>query len=158
MSGRTEWMIYGANGYTGHLVAAEARRRGLNPVLAGRRAGPIEKLAAELGLTMSVFDLHDAPAAAAAITGIAVVANCAGPFAATSAPMINACLSSRAHYLDITGEIERSAGTRMRGQPESSFVRAWGLMSFQLIAWPRSLRRRCMTQPILYSRSTREDP
>ena len=28
MSDRTEWMIYGANGYTGHLVAAEARRRG----------------------------------------------------------------------------------------------------------------------------------
>jgi short subunit dehydrogenase-like uncharacterized protein len=106
MSGRTEWMIYGANGYTGRLVAAEARRRGLNPVLAGRRAGPIEKLAAELGLTMRVFDLHDAPAAAAAIAGMAVVANCAGPFAATSAPMIDACLTSRAHYLDVTGEID----------------------------------------------------
>ena len=37
-----DWMIYGANGYTGRLVAAEARRRGLRPVLAGRRAGPIE--------------------------------------------------------------------------------------------------------------------
>jgi short subunit dehydrogenase-like uncharacterized protein len=60
MSSRAEWMIYGANGYTGHLVAAEARRRGLNPVLAGRRAGPIEKLAAELGLPMKVFDLDDA--------------------------------------------------------------------------------------------------
>jgi hypothetical protein len=35
MFGRTDWMIYGANGYTGHLVAAEARRCGLNPVLAG---------------------------------------------------------------------------------------------------------------------------
>jgi short subunit dehydrogenase-like uncharacterized protein len=44
MSGRTEWMIYGANGYTGRLVAAEARRRDLKP--AGRRAGAIEKLAA----------------------------------------------------------------------------------------------------------------
>ena len=106
MSGRTEWMIYGANGYSGHLVAAEARRRGLNPVLAGRRAGPIEKLAAELGLPMRVFDLDDAPVAAAAIAETAVVANCAGPFAATSAPMIDACLTSRAHYLDITGEID----------------------------------------------------
>jgi short subunit dehydrogenase-like uncharacterized protein len=106
MSGRTEWMIYGANGYTGHLVAAEARRRGLNPVLAGRRAGPIEKLAAELGLPMRVFGLDDAPAAAGAIGGMTVVANCAGPFAATSAPMINACLTSRAHYLDVTGEID----------------------------------------------------
>jgi short subunit dehydrogenase-like uncharacterized protein len=106
MSGRIEWMIYGANGYSGHLVAAEARPRGLNPVLAGRRAGPIAKLAAELGLPMRVFGLDDAPVAAAAIADIAVVANCAGPFAATSAPMIDACLTSRAHYLDITGEIE----------------------------------------------------
>src|SRR5262249_2073251 len=74
ISSRAEWMIYGANGYTGHLVAAEARRRGLNPVLAGRRAAPIEKLAAELGLSMRVFDLDDAPAAA--IAGTVVVANC----------------------------------------------------------------------------------
>src|SRR6516225_3617265 len=36
----------------------------------------------------------------------AVVANCAGPFAATSAPMIDACFTSRAHYLDITGEVD----------------------------------------------------
>ena len=106
MSGRIEWMIYGANGYTGHLVAVEARQRGLKPVLAGRRAGPIEKLAAELGLPMRVFGLDDASAAAAAIADTAVVANCAGPFAATSTPMIDACLRSRAHYLDITGEIE----------------------------------------------------
>ena len=37
---------------------------------------------------------------------MAIVANCAGPFAATSAPMIDACLMSRTHYLDITGEID----------------------------------------------------
>jgi short subunit dehydrogenase-like uncharacterized protein len=98
-------MIYGANGYTGHLVAVEARRRDLMPVLAGRYAGPIEKLAAELGLPMRVFGIEDAPAAAA-IADMAVVANCAGPFAATSAPMIDACLRSGAHYLDITGEID----------------------------------------------------
>ena len=55
---RADWMIYGANGYTGHLVAAEARRRGLNPVLAGRRADPIGKLATELGLSTRVFDLR----------------------------------------------------------------------------------------------------
>src|SRR6516225_267785 len=106
MSGRTEWMIYGANGYTGRLVAVEAKRRDLKPVLAGRRAGPIEKLAAELGLPVRIFGLDDATAAAAAIADMALVANCAGPFAATSAPMIDACLTSRAHYLDITGEID----------------------------------------------------
>ena len=57
MANRAAWMIYGANGYTGHLVAVEAKRRGLNPVLAGRRAGPIEKLATELSLPARVFDL-----------------------------------------------------------------------------------------------------
>src|SRR6516162_5819548 len=106
MSGRAEWMIYGANGYTGRLVAAEARRRDLKPMLAGRRAGPIEKLAAELVLPVRVFGLDDATAAAAAIADMTVVANYAGPFAATSAPVIDACLRSRAHYLDITGEID----------------------------------------------------
>jgi short subunit dehydrogenase-like uncharacterized protein len=99
-------MIYGANGYTGRLLAAEARRRDLKPVLAGRRAGPIEKLAAELGLPVRVFGLDDSTAAAAAISDMAVVANWAGPFAATSAPMIDGCLMGRAHYVDITGEID----------------------------------------------------
>jgi short subunit dehydrogenase-like uncharacterized protein len=106
MADRVEWMIYGANGYTGHLVAVEARRRGLRPVLAGRRAGPIEMLAAELRMPARVFDLADARSAAAAVADMAVVAHCAGPFAATSAQMIDACLTSRTHYLDITGELE----------------------------------------------------
>ena len=106
MAKRAGWMIYGANGYTGHLVAVEASRRSLNPVLAGRRAGPIEKLAAELSLPTRVFDLDDVPSATAALADMAVVANCAGPFAATSAPMIDACLMSRTHYVDITGEID----------------------------------------------------
>jgi short subunit dehydrogenase-like uncharacterized protein len=106
MADRVEWMIYGANGYTGHLVAAEARRQGLHPVLAGRRAGPIEALAAELSLPARVFDLGDVRSAAAAVADMAVVAHCAGPFAATSAQMIDACLTSRTHYLDITGELD----------------------------------------------------
>ena len=75
-------------------------------MLAGRRAGPIERVAAELNLPARVFDLGDAAAAGAALAGMAVVANCAGPFAATSAPMIDTCLISRTHYLDITGEID----------------------------------------------------
>ena len=63
-------MIYGANGFTGHLVAVEAKRQGLCPVLAGRRAGPIETLAEELGLPARVFDLGDARAAAASLADI----------------------------------------------------------------------------------------
>jgi N6-adenosine-specific RNA methylase IME4 len=98
--------IYGANGFTGHLVAVEAKRQGLCPVLAGRRAGPIEALAEDLGLPARVFDIGQPQAAAAALSDMAVVSNCAGPFSATSAQMIDACLASRTHYVDITGELE----------------------------------------------------
>jgi short subunit dehydrogenase-like uncharacterized protein len=106
MSNRGEWMIYGANGYTGHLVTMEAKRQGLRPVLAGRRAHAIARLAENFGLPTRVFDLDDAPAAATALADMAVVAHCAGPFSHTSAQMIEACLTSRTHYLDITGEID----------------------------------------------------
>jgi short subunit dehydrogenase-like uncharacterized protein len=99
-------MIYGASGFTGHLVAVEAKRQGLRPVLAGRRAGPIEALAEDLGLPARVFDLGHPRAAAAALADMAVVSHCAGPFSATSAQMIDACFASRTHYVDITGELD----------------------------------------------------
>ncbi len=34
------------------------------------------------------------------------MAHCAGPFSATAAPMVDACLATGTHYLDITGEID----------------------------------------------------
>lgn len=99
------WMIYGANGYTGELIAREATRRGLKPVLAGRRRESVEALAQELGLEARAFALDDVAALTEQIQGHALVLNCAGPFSATAAPMMEACLRSGAHYLDITGEI-----------------------------------------------------
>lgn len=98
------WMIYGANGYTGRLVAREAARRGMAPVLAGRNGPEIEALGADLGLETRVFPL-DADVSAA-IDGLRLVLHCAGPFSTTSAPMLEACLDRQVHYLDITGEID----------------------------------------------------
>ncbi|NKF23944.1 saccharopine dehydrogenase family protein [Solimonas marina] len=100
-----KWMIYGANGYTGELIAREAVQRGERPVLAGRSAGKLEALASELGLEHRVFSLDDRSGLAGGLMGIDLVLHCAGPFSATSAPMIEACLAAKAHYLDITGEI-----------------------------------------------------
>ncbi|MFD0738737.1 saccharopine dehydrogenase family protein [Lysobacter koreensis] len=100
-----QWMIYGANGYTGRLIALEAQRRGLAPVLAGRSAD-VAALAQQLGFSHRRFDLDDAAAVAAGLAGIGLVLHCAGPFSATSAPMLEGCLAAGAHYLDITGEID----------------------------------------------------
>lgn len=97
-------MIYGANGYTGEMVAREAVARGLAPVLAGRSAAPVEALAKELDLPSRVFSLDDDTAAH--LEGMDLVLHCAGPFSATSSPMLEACLTGGVHYLDITGEID----------------------------------------------------
>ncbi len=99
------WMIYGANGYTGELVAREAVRRGLSPILAGRNAETVARLARELGLQSRAFPLGHAQGTAAELYGVKAVLHCAGPFLHTSAPMVAACLATGAHYLDITGEI-----------------------------------------------------
>lgn len=99
------WMIYGANGYTGELIAREAVQRGLKPILAGRSAAPVQQLAAELVLESHVFTLDDDASIAAGLAGIDLVLHCAGPFSATARPMIEGCLHAGAHYLDITGEI-----------------------------------------------------
>lgn len=100
-----KWMIYGANGYTGELMAREAARQGLKPVLAGRNEAAVGELADELGLEASVFSLDEAGAITRNLEACKLVLHCAGPFSITSAPMIEACLETGTHYLDITGEI-----------------------------------------------------
>ena len=53
------WLLYGAYGYTGRLIAQQAKDRGHDPVLAGRSAEKLIPLAEELDLDYKVFDLKD---------------------------------------------------------------------------------------------------
>jgi short subunit dehydrogenase-like uncharacterized protein len=55
----TRFLIYGATGYTGDLIAREAVRRGLDPIVAGRNATKVKLLSDELGTEGRVFDLSD---------------------------------------------------------------------------------------------------
>ena len=102
---KNNWMIYGANGYTGRLILEEAKKRGMNPILAGRNECALEAIGTETGLKYRVFDLEDKASVKQAMGGVNIVLHCAGPFSATSQPMIEACLANGCHYLDITGEI-----------------------------------------------------
>ncbi len=99
-------LIYGAYGYTGDLIARLAKAEGLAPILAGRSAARLDPMAAELGLLKRVVGLGDPPTLDAALAGVDVVLHCAGPFSRTSRPMVEACMRTRTHYLDITGELE----------------------------------------------------
>jgi len=101
-----EWMIYGANGYTGRLITAMAQARGHAPIVAGRHPQRVLELSRATGLPSRIFDLKEPLLVARQLEGVAAVVHCAGPFSATARPMLDACLKARVHYLDITGEID----------------------------------------------------
>ncbi len=98
------WLIYGANGYTGNLIAERAKSRGLSPILAGRGEA-VKRLAERLSLPYRIFDLSNPQATREGLADVSAVLHCAGPFSRTSRPMADACLEKKVHYLDITGEI-----------------------------------------------------
>ncbi len=99
------FLLYGANGFVGDAIARLAVRQGLQPILAGRDAAKIESQATELGMACRVFDLGDSAAMDQALSEVLVVLHCAGPYLYTSKPMVEGCLRTGTHYLDLTGEL-----------------------------------------------------
>jgi short subunit dehydrogenase-like uncharacterized protein len=100
----SDFLVYGANGYTGALIVERAVAKGLRPVVAGRSAESVQSIATRFGLQSRVFGLDDPAKLRGAIRGAKLVLHCAGPYSKTSRPMLDACLAERARYLDITGE------------------------------------------------------
>jgi short subunit dehydrogenase-like uncharacterized protein len=103
---KTRLLLYGAYGYTGRLTAELAAARRLDIVLAGRNRGALSELGDRLGLRTRVIRLDDPKRLSDALKDIACVVHMAGPFAITSAPMLDACLATQTNYVDVTGEIE----------------------------------------------------
>jgi short subunit dehydrogenase-like uncharacterized protein len=99
------FLLYGATGYTGSLTARTAIQRGLKPIVAGRDPAKVKALAEELGLTWRAFPLEDGAALNLALREVPVVLHFAGPYSRTYRPMVDACLRTGTHYLDITGEL-----------------------------------------------------
>jgi short subunit dehydrogenase-like uncharacterized protein len=99
------FMIYGATGYTGGLVAHQAIAQGLRPILAGRDPIRLQKIATTLECDYRAVALRETNQVLSALHDIPLVLNTAGPFAATALPMVEACLQTGTHYLDVSGEI-----------------------------------------------------
>ena len=102
---KNNFLVYGANGYTGELIVRYAVERGMRPILAGRNAAAIGAIAKEHNLEHRVFSLEETAKLDAALDDVAMVLHCAGPFSLTSRQMVEACLRKGVHYTDITGEI-----------------------------------------------------
>jgi short subunit dehydrogenase-like uncharacterized protein len=119
-----QWMIYGANGYTGRLMTEEAVNLGLKPVLAGRSEPSIKDLADKYQLPYRIFSLDNPEIIAGHLEGIKVLLLAAGPFSATSRPAVDACLKTKTHYIDITGEISvfEACAARHREAQEAGII------------------------------------
>jgi len=101
----TSIAVFGATGYTGRLVARELHRQGAAPLLAGRDAGKLDALAAELGgLPTLVASVGDAASLDALARRARVLINCVGPFVDFGEPVVRAAIAAGAHYVDTTGE------------------------------------------------------
>ncbi|PZR24009.1 MAG: hypothetical protein DI535_22980 [Citrobacter freundii] len=100
------FLLYGANGYTGELIARFASDYDLIPIIAGRRKEVIEPMAKKLGLPFLVFDLQDAGALRNALKEVKLVMHCAGPYDHTAIPVIEACLETQTHYIDLNGDLD----------------------------------------------------
>lgn len=103
--------VFGAYGHTGRFVVAELRARGFTPVLSGRDAGKLKALADEVGEEARPASVDDAASLDHALAGTEAVVNCAGPFAVTAAPVVEAALRAGVPYLDVAAEIEANADT-----------------------------------------------
>lgn len=99
------FLIYGANGYTGELITRFAADRGMKPIIAGRNEAAIKSIAEKYGFEYRTFALDETEKLDAALNEVAMVLHCAGPFSLTSKAMGEACLRTKTHYTDITGEI-----------------------------------------------------
>ena len=87
-------------------MARVAVAQGLQPILAGRNEKKLQAVADPLQLECRVARLDDRAQLDQALNDIDVVVNIAGPFATTAHLMLAACLRTRTHYLDVTGELD----------------------------------------------------
>jgi short subunit dehydrogenase-like uncharacterized protein len=119
----TKLMIYGATGYTGRMVAEHAKAAGTPVVLAGRSQGPLSTVASELGVEYRVFGLADPTVIDQALTDVAVILNCAGPFMRTADVLIRASIRNGVHYIDTAAELDSyRLAERLDGEAKTAGV------------------------------------
>jgi short subunit dehydrogenase-like uncharacterized protein len=102
---QNQFLLYGANGYTGKLIAKMASTYDLKPILAGRTEGNIKPLADALQLPYRIVNLDDAVQLEKVLSEVKLVLHAAGPYVYTAKQMIEACLKTSVHYIDINGDI-----------------------------------------------------
>ena len=117
------FLIYGSYGYTGQLIVERAVKQGMQPILAGRDERKLRAQSEKFKLEYRVFSLGDTAKLDSALNEVEAVLHCAGPFVLTFRQMAEACLRTKKHYVDISGEIEGfEALARMNDQAKQANI------------------------------------
>jgi short subunit dehydrogenase-like uncharacterized protein len=166
-SAHNRLLIYGSTGFTGRLIAQRAVEIGLDPVLAGRDEDRVRGQAELLGTSWRPLGLDSIEALTDALSDIGAVLHAAGPFVDTAPPMLEACLRSGTHYLDVSGELPvfREAFGRDQEAARAGVMlmpgAAWSVAASDCLAAHVARRlpgakylRLGMTESRLYSRGT----
>ncbi len=103
---QSKWMIYGAYGFTGEWLAKQAVAQQMNPIIAGRDALKTKRLAIKLGLEFRTFSIEDDKTIEANLKDIDLLYNLAGPYCKSAPTLVEACLRTKTHYMDLTGDLE----------------------------------------------------
>ena len=99
------FLLYGSYGYTGQLIVELAMKDGLHLMLAGRNERKLRAQARKYNLEYRAFSLNETTKLDSALNEVDAVLHCAGPFVLTFRQMAEACLRTKKHYVDISGEI-----------------------------------------------------
>ena len=112
-------IVYGSYGYTGKLIINECLQKNLQVILSGRNEQALKKQSDECGYPFSAVDIDDPDGLVELLRQGSVAIHCGGPFRFTAKKMVEACLQTKTHYTDITGEyevFELLAGYHERGK------------------------------------------
>ncbi|MFZ1808440.1 MAG: saccharopine dehydrogenase NADP-binding domain-containing protein [Cyclobacteriaceae bacterium] len=102
---KSQIVIYGSYGYTGRLIVEKCKAQHLNIILAGRSEAKLKAQSSVTGYPYQVVEIDEKEKLVSLLEPAALVIHCGGPFLYTAKHMIEACLKTRTHYTDITGEI-----------------------------------------------------
>jgi short subunit dehydrogenase-like uncharacterized protein len=103
-SRRNVIILYGSYGYTGRLIAQECKAKGLEVILAGRNQQALQLQSSETGYPYQVVEIADIMGLQQLLRQGSLIIHCGGPFQFTAHAVVNACLETKTHYTDITGE------------------------------------------------------
>ena len=100
------WRCSAPTGTPGGSWSRSCGSADIVPLLLGRDAGQAAGAGPGTGLEARQASVDDPASLDRALDGAAAVINCAGPFATTAAPLIEAALRAGIPYVDVAAEIE----------------------------------------------------